>query len=174
MKKVWREPTLDEILNDPTLDTLLARDGISKDELNRIIKGARETLARVPRSWLVGQEAFASALTEARQRIPPNVEPYLGGSLNTRFIAGLESSVPVLGRISLFGSVRLQFALRKAQGPEVADQTTRLEALGSPPGWFGSPMLALRPIPHERSARRDLAPAGPVGATAQAPSSAEP
>jgi len=27
MKKVWREPTLDEILNDPTLDTLLARDG---------------------------------------------------------------------------------------------------------------------------------------------------
>jgi hypothetical protein len=61
MKKVWREPTLDEILNDPTLDTLLARDGISKDELNRIIEGARETLARVPRSWLVGQAAFASA-----------------------------------------------------------------------------------------------------------------
>ena len=61
MKKVWREPTLDEILNDPTLDTLLARDGISKDELNRIIEEARETLARVPRSWLVGQEAFASA-----------------------------------------------------------------------------------------------------------------
>jgi hypothetical protein len=29
----------------------------------------------------------------------------------------MESSVPVLGRISLFGSVRLQFALRKAQGP---------------------------------------------------------
>ena len=72
MKKVWREPTLDEILNDPTLDTLLARDGISKDELNRIIEGARETLARVPRSWLVGQEAFASAWTEARQRTPPN------------------------------------------------------------------------------------------------------
>ncbi len=55
MKKVWREPTLDEILNDPTLDTLLARDGISKDELNRIIEGARETLARVPRSWLEGR-----------------------------------------------------------------------------------------------------------------------
>ena len=61
MKKIWQEPTLDEILNDPTLDTLLARDGVSKDELNRIIEGARETLARVPRSWLVGQEAFASA-----------------------------------------------------------------------------------------------------------------
>jgi hypothetical protein len=47
MKKVWREPTLDEILNDPTLDTLLARDGIGKDELNRIIDEARETRARV-------------------------------------------------------------------------------------------------------------------------------
>jgi hypothetical protein len=56
MKKVWREPTLDEILNDPTLDTLLARDGISKDELSRIIDDARETLARVPRSWQEGQE----------------------------------------------------------------------------------------------------------------------
>ena len=61
MKKVWREATLDEILNDPTLDTLLARDGISKDELNRIIDEARENLARVPRSWLVGKEASASA-----------------------------------------------------------------------------------------------------------------
>ena len=63
MKKVWREPTLDEILNDPTLDALLARDGISKDELRRIIEGARQTLTRVPRSWLVGQEAFAPAQT---------------------------------------------------------------------------------------------------------------
>jgi len=25
MKQIWREPTLDEIINDPTLDTLLAR-----------------------------------------------------------------------------------------------------------------------------------------------------
>jgi hypothetical protein len=63
MKKVWREPTLDEILNDPTLDTLLARDGISKDELNRIIDGARETLARVPRSWQEGQEVFSSSIS---------------------------------------------------------------------------------------------------------------
>ena len=63
MKKVWREPTLDEILNDPTLDTLLARDGVSKDELNRIIEGARETLARVPRSWQEGQEVFSSSIS---------------------------------------------------------------------------------------------------------------
>ena len=59
----WREPTLDEILNDPTLDTLLARDGVSKDELNRIIDEARETLARVPRSWKEGQEVFSSSIS---------------------------------------------------------------------------------------------------------------
>ena len=59
----WREPTLDEILNDPTLDTLLARDGVSKDELNRIIDEARETLARVPRSWQEGQEVFSSSIS---------------------------------------------------------------------------------------------------------------
>ena len=63
MKKVWREPTLDEILNDPTLDTLLARDGVSKDELNQIIDEARETLARVPRSWQEGQEVFSSSIS---------------------------------------------------------------------------------------------------------------
>jgi hypothetical protein len=62
MKQLWQEPTLDEILNDPTLDTLLARDGISKDELNRIIEGARENLARVPRSWQEGEEAFSSSI----------------------------------------------------------------------------------------------------------------
>jgi hypothetical protein len=61
MKKVWREPTLDEILNDPTLDTLMARDGISKEELNRIIDEAPETLARVPRSWQEGQRIFSSS-----------------------------------------------------------------------------------------------------------------
>ncbi len=53
MKKVWREPTL---------DTLLARDGISKGELTRIIDEARETLARVPRSWQEGQEVFSGSI----------------------------------------------------------------------------------------------------------------
>jgi hypothetical protein len=61
MKKDWREPTVDDLLSDPTLELLLARDGITKGELQRIIEGARQALARVPRSWLVGQEAFASA-----------------------------------------------------------------------------------------------------------------
>jgi hypothetical protein len=63
MKKVWRGPTLREILSDPTLDALLARDGISKDELNRIIDGTRETLARVPRSWQEGQDVFSSSVS---------------------------------------------------------------------------------------------------------------
>jgi hypothetical protein len=41
MKKVWREPTLDEILNDPTLDTLLARDGVSILRTRTRGRGAR-------------------------------------------------------------------------------------------------------------------------------------
>jgi hypothetical protein len=60
MKQPWREPTLDDLLSDPTLEPLLARDGISKDELNRIIEGARENLARVPRSWREGRGTSAS------------------------------------------------------------------------------------------------------------------
>jgi hypothetical protein len=55
--------TLREILSDPTLDALLALDGISKDELNRIIDGTRETLARVPRSWQEGQDVFSSSVS---------------------------------------------------------------------------------------------------------------
>jgi hypothetical protein len=53
MKRECREPTLDDLLSDPTLDTLLARDGVTKDELQRVIEDARETLARVPRSWRI-------------------------------------------------------------------------------------------------------------------------
>ena len=53
MKREWREPTLDDLLCDPALDTLIARDGVTKDELHRVIEDAREMLARVPRSWQV-------------------------------------------------------------------------------------------------------------------------
>ena len=53
MKREWREPTLDDLLCDPTLDTLIARDGVTKDELQRVIEDTRETLARVPRSWRI-------------------------------------------------------------------------------------------------------------------------
>jgi CBS domain-containing protein len=47
----WHEPTLDDLLNDSTLDKLLARDGVSKEELRRVVEDARDALARVPRSW---------------------------------------------------------------------------------------------------------------------------
>ena len=109
MKKVWREPTLDEILNDPTLDTLLARDGVSKDELNRIIDGARETLARVPRSWQEGQEVFSRSISTESPNSPSEcgedrLKPYLGGSLNTRFIAGLEAGQTLARSSPGFGS----------------------------------------------------------------------
>ena len=53
MKREWREPTLDDLLSDPTLDTLLTHDGVTKDELERVIKDARAALARVPRSWWI-------------------------------------------------------------------------------------------------------------------------
>ena len=55
MKQPWREPTLNDLLNDPTLEPLLARDGVTRDELHRVIEGARDTLARLPRSWCEGQ-----------------------------------------------------------------------------------------------------------------------
>ena len=60
MKQPWREPTLDDLLSDPTLDTLLARDGVTRNELHRVIEGAREMLARVPRSWCEGQGTSSS------------------------------------------------------------------------------------------------------------------
>lgn len=59
MKRDWRELMLDDLLSDPTLDTLLARDGVPRDELQRVIEDARETLARVPRSWGKGLGASA-------------------------------------------------------------------------------------------------------------------
>jgi len=53
LKREWREPTLDDLLSDPTLDTLLARGRVIKDGLQRVIEDARETLARVPRLWRI-------------------------------------------------------------------------------------------------------------------------
>ena len=51
MRKPWREPMLDDLLSDSTLDKLLACDGVSKEELRRVVEDARDALARVPRSW---------------------------------------------------------------------------------------------------------------------------
>ena len=64
MKQPWSEPTLDDLLSDPTLDALLARDGVTRAELHQVIEGARQTLARVPRSWHEGPGTSASTWTE--------------------------------------------------------------------------------------------------------------
>jgi len=47
----WQEPRLDDLLSDPIIDALLQRDGISREELRRMMEEARRTLARVPRVW---------------------------------------------------------------------------------------------------------------------------
>jgi hypothetical protein len=60
MKQPWREPTLDDLLSDPTLDTLISRDGVTRTELHQVIEGARQTLARVSRSWHEGPGTSAS------------------------------------------------------------------------------------------------------------------
>jgi hypothetical protein len=41
------EPRLDELLNDPMLHMLLARDGISADELHMLIERTRQRLGLV-------------------------------------------------------------------------------------------------------------------------------
>jgi hypothetical protein len=64
MKQPWREPTLDDLLSDPTLDALLARDGVTRTELHQVIEEARQTLARVPRSWHEGPGTSASTWTK--------------------------------------------------------------------------------------------------------------
>ena len=64
MKQPWREPTLDDLLSDPTLDTLISRDGVTRTELHQVIEEARQTLARVPRSWHEGPGTSASVWNE--------------------------------------------------------------------------------------------------------------
>jgi len=52
MERSWREePRLDDLLSDPMVDALLIGDGVSRDELSRLVEEARLTLARVPREW---------------------------------------------------------------------------------------------------------------------------
>jgi len=49
MRTAWKEPKLDDLLEDPILDILLAHDGVSRDELHRLVEQARQSLARRPR-----------------------------------------------------------------------------------------------------------------------------
>jgi hypothetical protein len=53
MRRGWKEPNLDDLLDDPILDVLLAHDRVSKDGLRQLIEQARADLARVPRQWAV-------------------------------------------------------------------------------------------------------------------------
>ena len=49
--RACKEPKLDDLLSDPILDILLAHDRISRDDLDRVVQTARQTLARIPRQW---------------------------------------------------------------------------------------------------------------------------
>jgi len=51
MGRGCKEPKLDDLLDDPILDVLLARDGVTKDDLRLLVERAREDLTRVPRNW---------------------------------------------------------------------------------------------------------------------------
>jgi hypothetical protein len=62
MKRAWKEPQLDDLLTDPILDILLAHDRVSRDDLARVLEGARQALARVPRQWQRPEQVPAAPL----------------------------------------------------------------------------------------------------------------
>jgi hypothetical protein len=51
MKTAWKEPKLEDLLEDPILDVLLAHDRISRDDLRQVVEQARRALALAPRAW---------------------------------------------------------------------------------------------------------------------------
>jgi hypothetical protein len=62
MRAPWKEPKLEDLLNDPILDILLAHDRVSRDDLRQVVERARQSLARTPRQWQ------AEALADCRSR----------------------------------------------------------------------------------------------------------
>jgi hypothetical protein len=44
----YDEPRLDELLGDPVVQAVMARDGVSRDELLACVEGARRRLLRPP------------------------------------------------------------------------------------------------------------------------------
>ena len=56
------EPRLDELLNDPTLHMLLARDGISADELRNLIERTRQRLGLAATRPRRAPRQFATSL----------------------------------------------------------------------------------------------------------------
>jgi hypothetical protein len=61
MGRQCKEPKLDDLLDDPILDVLLAHDRISKDDLRQFVEQARADLARVPRQWEIEPQPQRSA-----------------------------------------------------------------------------------------------------------------
>jgi len=51
MKTAWKEPKLEDLLEDPILDVLHAHDRISRDDLRQVVEQARSALALAPRAW---------------------------------------------------------------------------------------------------------------------------
>jgi hypothetical protein len=41
MRKPWQEPKLDDLLEDPIIDVLLQRDGVSKEYLRNLVDETR-------------------------------------------------------------------------------------------------------------------------------------
>jgi hypothetical protein len=60
-KKPWKEPTLDDLLADPILDLLLARDGVKREELLTVVERARRALAVAARARLSQVEEQAGS-----------------------------------------------------------------------------------------------------------------
>ena len=70
MKTVWKEPKLEDLLEDPILDVLLAHDGISRDDLDEVVEQARRALALAPRAWKLDEAVcdVAAAMVKAHPR----------------------------------------------------------------------------------------------------------
>ena len=60
------EPTLKELLDDPTLRTLMARDGVKRAALERLIRSMQGRLRRQGRSLSASASFEASLFAECR------------------------------------------------------------------------------------------------------------
>lgn len=58
------EPALSELLDDPTLHALMARDGVDRSTLERLIDAARRRLPRQRRQQKAGRYFEASLFVE--------------------------------------------------------------------------------------------------------------
>ena len=47
-RSAGQEPSLDEVLADPIIHAVMRRDGVSRETLCRVVKGARRNLGLVP------------------------------------------------------------------------------------------------------------------------------